>query len=225
MNGIFKRVLLVLLMVCVAASVLCACSDDVGDDDYMADYEGPTPALGNGDWNGIYRWSNPTNKTNGGKCTEIVFKVKEVALSDGSSAFEVWDYSDPSHERRMFPVDEPVDGKYRWHDWDEDSVVADNYRFNAGKFNTTSYEPKRWYVKSLGRNDLVGTCTVESVAQVLFEVSVTTKNSFTLRYNFRTETMELAFFMNGDGVASWGLFYNPAPGREGKKVFVLEKVE
>ena len=221
MNGIFKRVLLVLLMVCVAASVLCACSDDVASDDYMADYEGPTPALGNGDWNGVYRWSNPTNRTNDGKCTEIVFKVVEVTLPDGSEAFEVWDYTDPSNQRRMFPVDEPVAGKYVWHEWDEDSVVADNYRFNAGKFNTTSITPSKWRVKSLGRNGHLGTCVVESKAGL----TVTTENRFGLRYNSQTGIMELAFFMNGNGVASWGLFYNPAPGREGKKVFVLEKVE
>lgn len=225
MEGFFKRVLLILIMASIAMSFLSACSDDVSGEGGPADYEGPTPALGNGDWNGIYRWVNPTNNTNKGKCNEIVFKVVEATLANGSHAFEVWDNTDPSNPRKMFPVDEPVDGGYVWHEWGEDSVVGDNYRFNAGKFNTTSYKPKRWHVKSLVRDGLAGTCTVESVAQVFFDVTVTTKNSFTLRYNFRTETMELAFFMEGDGAASWGLFYNPAPGWEGKKVFVLEKVE
>lgn len=211
----FKRMTFALLMVAVAImSVSCVDVDPPVNDVYE-----PGPELGSGEWNGIYKWVNPTNKTNNGKCTEIVFEVKEVELGDGELSFEVYDLSNPSSPRRMFPIELEPEGGYQWHDWNENSVIADNYRFNAGKFNTTSITPSKWKVKLLVRDGHTGSCIVESKAGL----AVKTENSFKLRYNSSKGRMELAFTMDGSGVASWGLFYNPAPGAEGKKVFPLVK--
>ena len=208
-----------LLMVAVAImSVSCVDVDPPVNDVYE-----PGPELGSGEWNGIYKWANPTNKTNNGKCTEIVFEVKEVELGDGELSFEVYDLSNPSSPRRMFPIELEPEGGYQWHDWNENSVIADNYRFNAGKFNTTSAKPSKWRVKSLTRVDRSGSCIVETTATFIFTVTVNTTNHFNLRYNSSKGRMELAFIMDGDGLASTGLFYNPAPGAEGKKVFPLVK--
>lgn len=205
-----------LLVAMSMVSVSCGDASEVGEpNDIYTD----GPELGSGEWNGIYKWVNPTNKTNKGKCTEIVFEVKEVELGDGVQAFEVYDLSDPTNPRRMFPIEIEPSGGYQWHDWNEDSTIADNYRFNAGKFNTTSITPSEWKVKSLVRDGHTGSCIVESKAGL----TVKTENNFTLRYNSSKGRMELAFTMNGNGVASWGLFYNPAPGAEGKKVFPLVK--
>ncbi len=210
-----------LLLVAMAiVSVSCSDASEVGEpNDIYTD----GPELGSGEWNGVYKWVNPTNKTNKGKCTEIVFEVKEVELDNGAPAFEVWDISDLSNPRRMFPIEiEPSNG-YQWHDWNENSTVADNYRTNAGKFNTTSAKPSKWRVKSIVRDDRSGSCIVETTATFIFTVTVNTENHFNLRYNSSKGRMELAFIMDGDGLASTGLFYNPAPGAEGKKVFPLVK--
>lgn len=216
----FKRIALALVLLATAASyVSCIDAGDSynvgGNDIYTSG-----PELGSGEWNGVYKWINPTDKTNNGRCTEIVFEVREVELEDGEPAFEVYDLSDPSNPRRMFPVETMPEGGYRWHDWNEDSTVADNYRFNAGKFNTTSYKPSKWKVKSIVRDGRSGSCTVETKA---FIFTVNTNNHFILRYNSSQGRMELAFIMDGDGLASTGLFYNPAPSEEGKKVFPLVK--
>ena len=218
-----KRIVLALLLVSVSIlSVSCIDADEIVEPD---DVYTQGPDLGTGEWNGIYKWVNPTNKTNNGKCTEIVFEVKEVELGDGVQAFEVYDLSDPSNPRRMFPIEIEPEGGYQWHDWNEDSVIAENYRANAGKFNTTSIKPSKWRVESLVRDGLSGSCTVKTSATFVFPISVNTDNHFKLRYNSSRGRMELAFIMDGDGLASTGLFYNPAPGKEGKKVFVLEKME
>lgn len=219
----FKRIALALVLLATAASyVSCIDAGDSynvgGNDIYTSG-----PELGSGEWNGIYKWVNPTNKTNKGKCTEIVFEVREVELEDGEPAFEVWDLSEPTKPRRMFPIEIMPEGGFQWHDWNEDSTVADNYRANAGKFNTTSAKPSKWRVKTLVRNDRSGSCAVETTATFIFTITVNTKNHFNLRYNSSQGRMELAFIMDGDGLASTGLFYNPAPSEEGKKVFPLVK--
>jgi len=202
-----RLVIVALMLLCSAFPLFCDSSQDF--------------ALGTGAWNGIYKWENPTKKTNNGKCTEIVFKVVEVLLEDGEFAFEVWDCSNSNNLRRMFPIETMPFNGFKWHTWNEDSTVADNYRANAYKFNTTSYTPSKWRVKSLTRDGLSGVCIVETKA---FIFTVNTENHFTLRYNEKENVMELAFTMDGDSIASMGLFYNPAPSDEGKKVFVLTKI-
>lgn len=178
------------------------------------------PSLGTGAWDGIYIWDNPTEANNRGKCTQIVFQVKEVQLEDGQYSFEVFDASSIPTLRRIFPVEYMPEDGYQWHKWDEDSSLGDNYRTNAKKFNTTSVSPTKWRVKYVKRDGLTGSCKIETIA---FIFTVNTENYFTLRINSQTGAQELAFTMDGDSIASLGLFYNPAPGDEGKKVFVLTK--
>ena len=173
-------------------------------------------------WDGTYQWINHTDKNNDGKCTEITFIVKEVTLEDGSESFEVWEVMEDSSLGRLFPAeDEPEDG-YKWHKWKEDSVVAENYRANALKFNTTSYTPSKWRVKEIIQEELFGSCKVETQA---FIFTVNTVSTFELRYNSETGKQELAYKTTGDGLAKMGLFFNPEPGEEGKEVFVLTKVD
>lgn len=171
-------------------------------------------------WAGTYLWENPTNKNNKGKCTEIRFVVKDITLEDGSQSFEVWDASDELNLRRIFPIEYMPEGGYSWHKWNEDSLEAQNYRINAEKFNTTSYTPSKWKVLEIQQNELVGISIVETIA---FIFDVQTVSYFTLRYNSQTGIKELAYMTDGDGIVNIGLFFNPAPGEEGKKVFVLTK--
>lgn len=178
-------------------------------------------ALDSESWEGTYQWINPTNKNNDGKCTEITFVVKEVTLEDGTNSFEVWELMSDSTLRRLFPVEDMPEGGYSWHKWDEDSLIAENYRANAVKFNTTSYTPSKWRVRETIQGELTGSCKVETKA---FIFTVNTTSTFTLRYNSQTGIQELAYMTDGDSLASMGLFFNPAPGEEGKKVFVLTKI-
>ncbi len=171
-------------------------------------------------WAGTYLWVNPTNKNNKGKCTEIRFVVKDITLEDGSQSFEVWDASDELNLRRIFPIEYMPEGGYQWHKWNEDSLEAENYRFNAEKFNTTSYTPSKWKVVEIQQNELSGISIVKTIA---FIFDIQTVSYFTLRYNAETGIKELAYMTDGDGIVSMGLFFNPAPGKEGKKVFVLTK--
>ncbi len=173
-------------------------------------------------WAGTYLWVNPTNKDNDGKCKEIRFVVKDVLLEDGSLSFEVWDASDESNLRKIFPIEYKADGNYSWHKWKENSTEADNYRANALKFNTTSYTPSKWRVKELLQEECSGMCKVETVA---FIFTINTVSRYTLRYNEQTGVQELAYTTDGDGLASMGLFFNPAPGPDGEKVFVLTKLQ
>ena len=172
-------------------------------------------------WAGTYLWVNPTDKNNNGKCTEIRFVVKDVLLEDGSLSFEVWDASDESNLRKLFPIDPNEKGEYTWHKWKEDSTEAENYRANAEKFNTTSYTPSKWRVKEIVQGELTGICKVETVA---FIFTVNTTSCFTLRYNAQTGVQELVYMTDGDSLASLGLFSNPAPGEDGEKAFVLTKI-
>lgn len=171
-------------------------------------------------WEGTYLWVNQTDKNNNGKCTEIKYVVKEVILKDGTKSFEVWDASDELALRRIFPIEYMSDGGYAWHKWNENSTEAENYRMNAEKFNTTSYTPAQWRVIEIQQNELLGICVVQTKA---FIFNVETTSYFTLRYNNETGKQELAYMTDGDGIVSVGLFFNPAPGEEGKKVFVLTK--
>lgn len=171
-------------------------------------------------WAGTYLWVNPTKKDNNGKCTQIKYVVKDIVLEDGTQSFEVWDATDENNLRRIFPIEYMPEGGYSWHKWNEKSTEAENYRFNAEKFNTTSYTPSKWRVIEIQQDELFGTCIVETVA---FIFNVQTKSYFTLRYNTETGIKELAYMTDGDGMVSMGLFFNPAPGEEGKKVFVLTK--
>lgn len=171
-------------------------------------------------WAGTYLWVNPTKKNNNGKCTQIKYVVKDIVLEDGTQSFEVWDATDEDNLRRIFPIEYMPEGGYSWHKWNEKSTEAENYRFNAEKFNTTSYTPAKWRVIEIKQDELFGTCIVETVA---FIFNVQTQSYFTLRYNSETGIKELAYMTDGDGIVSMGLFFNPAPGEEGKKVFVLTK--
>ena len=172
-------------------------------------------------WEGTYQWINTTEKNNKGKCTEITFQVKEVQLEDGSKSSEVWELMSDSVLVRLFPVEDASEEGYSWHKWDEDSTIAENYRLNAEKFNTTSYTPSKWRVKETTRGELYGTCKVETKA---FIFTVNTISSFELRYNSETGVQELLYKTEGDSLAKMGLFFNPNPGEEGKEVFVLTKI-
>ena len=179
-------------------------------------------ASGTESWAGTYQWINPTNKDNDGKCTEITFVVKEITLADGTDSFEVWELMSDSTLRRLFPVEDATEEGYSWHKWDEDSLVAENYRANAEKFNTTSYTPSKWKVKETVQEELYGSCKVQTKALIF---TINTTSSFQLRYNSETGKQELLYKTIGDSLAKMGLFFNPEPGEEGKEVFVLTKLD
>lgn len=177
-----------------------------------------------GSWAGTYRWDNPTDRDNKGRCTSIVVQARPGDETDfGSHYYRLFDIREDS-EYCFFPIDEKDgDGKYRIHRFDEDSERGETYRQNAERFNTTAFTPSQWQVMSLDVGPTTYKTFVESKAIMVFTVH--TENTYIFRINEGTRKKELLFVLDGDGLCKMGLFFNPAPPEEGKSVFVLECVE
>lgn len=175
-------------------------------------------AVTTGSWAGTYLWVNPTSKDNKGKCRQIKF---EVRLSDddgqGGKYYEIYD---ADMNARLFPP-EPLGVSYESHPYNEDSPAGEVFRYNSFKFNTTSAKPSSWRVSDITIMPDKYSITVKARAMIFL---VSTFISYAFVMDEDTDEALLLFRLDGDGLASTGLFSNPAPGEGGRHVFVLERV-
>ena len=157
------------------------------------------------DWQGLYKWVNPTDKNNNGKIVEY---SAQVVKTDTSAAwpYEIY-YVTDNQRLRLFPLlDEGADFG-DWIDFDSPAQYAAAYRQNASVFNTTKVTPSKWRLQSQDYVEGVFVSVITTKAMGL-QFTMTSTTSFAKDSKGRKG---LLFHMKGTGVASWGLFKNPKP--------------
>lgn len=175
-------------------------------------------AVTTGSWAGTYLWVNPTSKDNKGRCRQIRLHVRlSDDISQGGPYYEIYD---ADMNARLFPP-EPLRASYESHPYNEDSPEGEVFRHNTLKFNTTSAKPSSWRVSDITIMPDRYSVTVKARAMI-FLVSTFTSYSFVMDED--SGVALLLFRLDGDSLASTGLFSNPAPGKEGKHVFALERI-
>lgn len=174
-----------------------------------------------GTWAGVYRWDNPSDEDNRGRCTSITVKaVLSDDLKQSGRFYELYDLQNDGNELRFFPID-GIRDYYSWHDYDEDSLLGLVYRKNAEKFNKTSFTPSRWIVSSIEISPVWYASKVKTYA-IMFTVNTVTNYNF--RINESSQSRELVFVLDGDGLCKMGMFFNPVPPPEGKAYYVLSEI-
>jgi hypothetical protein len=161
-------------------------------------------------WEGRYRWKNTTGNDNDGKCRELLLVVKD----EGKGVRIFGDFGDNGLVL-LFPLfafasDYPTVGF-----WDEDPIAC-AYRMNATVFNTTSFSPKSWKIKSMET-------TASSVSTVV--ETVVSKMRFTTESTFRFQVSldrkkQVVLSNRGKGIASWGMFQCPDKNSGGDFLFI-----
>jgi hypothetical protein len=160
-------------------------------------------------WEGVYRWENPTDEDNDGKCRSMGLLVDD---RDGNWRI----YGDFGDEGTLllFPLMEVAD------DWPEvdyldDSPAAKAYRLNARMFNTTSYEPKSW---KLERMESTASSVTTVIETRVWAMRFTTESTFRFRVS-ETGEKQVVLHNGGQKIASWGMFRCPEKGSGGDFVF------
>lgn len=175
-------------------------------------------AVTTGSWAGTYLWVNPTSKDNKGRCRQIRLDVRlSDDISQGGPYYEIYD---ADMNARLFPP-EPLRASYESHPYNEASPEGEVFRHNTLKFNTTSVKPSSWRVSDITIMPDRYHVTVKARAMI-FLVSTFTSYAFVMDED--SGVALLLFGLDGDSLASTGLFSNPAPGKEGKHVFALERI-
>ncbi|MDD2232617.1 MAG: hypothetical protein PHO44_07770 [Sphaerochaetaceae bacterium] len=178
-----------------------------------------------GSWAGDYKWVNPTDDNNKGRCKSIyVTAVLSNDKTQGGPYYDLYDIQSVSgkdQELRFFPID-GIRDSYSYHDYDEASDLGVVYRSNASKFNKTSLTPAKWIISEMVVTAARYRSSVNSKA---FMFTVNTTTDYWFRINEDSNQRELVFVLDGDGLCKTGMFFNPAPPAEGKAYYVLSEVK
>lgn len=170
--------------------------------------------LFSGEWDGLYRWDNPTKKTNKGKMEKLEMRVVSNATGD----YEIYLLKDDKEYRvQPFLADKEEYGI--WHDYKEDTPEAESYRINSVLFNTSSHKPSKWkMVESLNEDN----CLKARVASKALGIEVNTESTYRFQVD-ETGVKTLTFATDCDKKIARGyLFFNPDPASDGS--FVLKIV-
>lgn len=167
-----------------------------------------------GNWDGLYRWDNPTKKTNKGKMEHLLMRV--VTNSEGM--MEVYLVRDEG-EYRIHPFLSEKEEYGEWHDYKEDSKEAESYRMNNTLFNTSSHKPSKWMMVDSSEEE---DCLKASIVSKALGIEVTTDATYRFQVD-ETGVKTLTFATDcNKKIARGYLFFNPDPASDGS--FVLKNV-
>jgi hypothetical protein len=160
-------------------------------------------------WEGRYRWINPTEKDNDGKCREL----RLVVLDEGKGVRIFGDFDDCGLVL-LFPLFDFASNYPTVGYWDENPIAV-AYRKNATVFNTTSFFPESWKIKRMET-------TVSSVSTVVETIvsGMRFSTESTFRFQVSSDGKKQVVLSNrGKGIASWGMFGCPEKDSGGDFLF------
>jgi len=159
-------------------------------------------------WSGSYRWSNPTDNTNKGRCVMLHYVVEDVPGGQMIIKSEL-----PGLGLQVISPAEVIGS---WVDYDDPS--AEVYRANGLMFNTTSAKPSRFLVSSVTQDATGVQVEVKSKA---LGMTFTTQSFYQFIIT-KEGKRACVFWTTGSGLAATGIFNNPEKGSDGKFTLVEE---
>lgn len=168
-------------------------------------------------WEGTYRWVNPTEDDNGGKMKEMELTVKLASDPEFGTYSEIWTPLD-GKQMRVFPFG-PLRSSGEWVEWKAEGDMAEAYRENCKRFNTSAFKPSRWRITKIY---LQGDFSGVDIHTKAFGFEVETHTSYTFSINAEGKR-QIEFRNEGTGIANSALFHNP--GGDSEAPFLLTEIE
>ena len=170
-----------------------------------------------GSYDGTYVWTNPTDKDNGGKLKDIVYKARLRTDKEYGQYMEI-SVAIGGVDHVVFPI-QGLHSSWDWIEWDDEGEEALAYRTNCAKFNRLSLSPSRFRTKLISLSTDKSSVDIASKA-LGFEVVTTS----TYEFGSDEEGPYLKFTTTGSGLALSALCTNPVD-KENPHTYLLRRVQ
>ena len=170
-------------------------------------------------WDGIYEWNNKTDKDNKGKVRNIRIRVETAVSPQIGQYYNFYMYDRKGNEVLVFPLydfDDSSSGE--WVDYTDKGKSGTSYRFSAGRFNASPFNPSKWRIDKVVIDYDSSSAYIQTSALGLVFDTVTSYKLF-----IEDGKMKMSFTTEGSGIVGEFLFRNPNPG-EGD-AFILTRIE